>query len=68
VAEDRTGSSPVPSNLALEESAAGRFVRRARMCHRASASGAALEYTIVQSTELRAGRVVRQVNALARED
>lgn len=51
-------------NLALEEAAPGRIVRRARLAHRA-AGGRALDYEIVQTTWLRAGRVVRQENALA---
>ena len=50
-------------NLSLEEAAPGRFVRRARLLHR-PAEGDALAYSIVQTTELAAGRVVRQVNAL----
>jgi ketosteroid isomerase-like protein len=52
-------------NLALDESAPGRFVRRARLCHCSSGCSRRLEYTIVQTTELRRGRVVRQVNVLA---
>lgn len=51
-------------NLALEEAAPGRFVRRARLTHRAP-DGRALDYEIVQTTLLRGGRVVRQENALA---
>lgn len=50
-------------NLALEEAGPGRFVRRARLTHRA-ADGRELDYEIVQTTLLRAGRVVRQENAL----
>jgi hypothetical protein len=49
-------------NLSLEESAPSRFVRRARLRHLPPGGGAALVYEIVQVTELRRGRVVRQVN------
>lgn len=52
-------------NLALEEEAPGRFVRRARLGHRPRGEGEALGYEIVQTTELRRGRVARQVNTLA---
>lgn len=52
-------------NLALEEEAPGRFVRRARLEHRPRAGGEPLRYEIVQTTELRGGRVVRQMNVLA---
>lgn len=48
-------------NLSLEEAEPGRFIRRARLTHRPR-DGGALVYEIVQTTELRAGRVVRQVN------
>jgi SnoaL-like domain len=51
-------------NLGLDEAGPGRFVRRARLFHRTRA-GEALSYTIVQTTELEGGRVVRQVNRLA---
>lgn len=47
-------------NLSLEEASPGRFVRRARLRH--SRASLQLEYVIVQTTELRRGRVVRQVN------
>jgi len=50
-------------NLALEEAAPRRFVRRARLVHR-PAEGDVLAYSILQTTELAAGRVVRQVNAV----
>jgi len=49
-------------NLDIREAAPGRFVRTARLRH----GGGALEYEIVQITLLRGGRVVRQVNELAR--
>jgi ketosteroid isomerase-like protein len=52
-------------NLGLEEEAPGRFVRRARLEHRPRAGGEPLRYEIVQTTELRTGRVIRQVNVLA---
>ncbi len=51
-------------NLSLDQAAGGRIVRRARLRHRSSATGAALDYVIVQSTELDAGRVSRQINVL----
>ena len=51
-------------NLSLEESSRGSFVRRARLHHRSRATGETLDYVIVQTTELDAGWVVRQVNAL----
>lgn len=51
-------------NLSIAESAPGRFVRRARLRHRPRDGGDELDYAIVQTTELRAGRVVRQVNVL----
>lgn len=51
-------------NLSLEEAAPGRIVRRARLCHR-PAGGEQISYEITQTTDLVAGRVVRQVNAPA---
>ncbi len=51
-------------NLSLEEASHGHFVRRARLRHRSLATGETLDYMIVQTTEVDAGRVVRQVNAL----
>lgn len=51
-------------NLSLEETEPNRFVRTARLVHR-DASGSELSYEIVQTTELRGGRVVRQVNESA---
>jgi len=53
-------------NLALREAAPGRFVRTARLRHVPAAGGEPLEYEIVQTTVLRGGRVVRQVNELSR--
>ncbi len=53
-------------NLSLEEASPGRIVRRARLRHRSLATGEALDYVVVQSTELEAGRVIRQVNVLDR--
>ena len=44
--------------------APGRFVRRASLVHRPGDGGDVLACSIVQTTELAAGRVVRQVNAL----
>ena len=49
-------------NLSLEEASPGRIVRRARLRHCSRASGEALDYVIVQTTELRGGQVVRQIN------
>jgi hypothetical protein len=36
--------------------------------HSSSATGAELDYVILQTTELAGGRVARQVNVLNRED
>ena len=52
-------------NLSLREVQPGSFVRTARLRHQ-GAGGDALDYEIVQRTFLRGGRVVRQVNELAR--
>ncbi len=51
-------------NLSLDEVTPGSFVRRARLYHQISATGASLDYMVVQTTHLKAGRVVRQVNVL----
>ena len=51
-------------NLSLEEAARGRVLRRARLRHRRYDTSETLDYVIVQTTELRSGRVVRQVNVL----
>ena len=51
------------ANLTIQESAPGRFVRRARLQHR-STTGKTLSYTIIQTTHLAQGRVVRQINLL----
>ena len=51
-------------NLSLEEAEPGRFVRTARLSHHCGPDGEDLSYTIVQSTWLEAGRVVRQVNEI----
>ena len=40
------------------------MVRRARLRHRSRATGEELSYVIKQTTELAAGRVVRQINVL----
>jgi hypothetical protein len=53
-------------NLEIEEAAPGRFVRTARLRHVPADGSDALEYEIVQTTILRRGRVVRQINELAR--
>ena len=53
-------------NLTLREAATGRFVRTARLRHSGPGTDEPLEYEIVQTTYLRKGRVVRQVNELAR--
>ncbi len=52
-------------NLAIREAAPGRFVRTARLHHVAGDGSERLDYEIVQTTLLRGGRVVRQVNELA---
>lgn len=51
-------------NLSLDEEAPGSFVPKARLRHRPHEGGEELTYAIVQTTELRRGRVVRQVNVL----
>jgi hypothetical protein len=51
-------------NLSLAEASPERIVRRARLRHRSRASGEELDYVIVQSTDLRGGHVVRQINLL----
>ena len=53
-------------NLSIREAVPGRFVRTARLRQVPADAGEALEYEIVQTTLLRRGRVVRQVNQLAR--
>lgn len=53
-------------NLSVEEAAPGHIVRRARLRHRSSTTGDALDYVILQTTELEGGWVVRQVNVLDR--
>lgn len=58
---DRFDESSI-ENLSIEETGRSRFVRRARLSHRGAAGG--LDYEIRQTTELRGGRVVRQVNEL----
>ena len=50
------------ANLAIEETAPARFVRTAELVHRGAHEE--LRYTIRQTTELRNGRVVRQINEL----
>ena len=52
-------------NLAIREAAPGRFVRTARLQHSGPDADEVLDYEIVQTTILRHGRVVRQVNELA---
>ena len=51
-------------NLSLREAEPGRFVRTARIRHAGGPGRETLEYTILQTTELSGGRVVRQVNEL----
>jgi ketosteroid isomerase-like protein len=48
------------TNLSLEEAGPRRFVRTARIAH--MRRDGTLEYVIRQTTELRGGRVIRQVN------
>jgi EmrB/QacA subfamily drug resistance transporter len=50
------------TNLALEEAGARQFVRTARLRH--TGAGATVEYVIRQTTQVRRGRVVRQVNEI----
>jgi ketosteroid isomerase-like protein len=52
-------------NLSLQEASPGRIVRRARLHHRSSATGDGLSYAIIQTTDLRGGRVIRQINVLS---
>ena len=49
-------------NLSVEETGKSRFVRTARLSH--ARVDSTLEYVIRQTTELRRGRVVRQVNEI----
>jgi ketosteroid isomerase-like protein len=49
-------------NLAVEETSPQRFVRTARLTHRHSDGSEGPRYAIRQTTELRDGRVIRQVN------
>ena len=48
------------TNLSLEETSRNRFVRTAQLSHDGPAG--TIEYVIRQTTDLRHGRVVRQVN------
>jgi ketosteroid isomerase-like protein len=50
------------TNLSLEEATPSRFIRIARLTHDGQAGH--VEYTIRQVTEVSAGRVTRQVNAV----
>jgi ketosteroid isomerase-like protein len=50
------------TNLAIEDTAPARFVRTAELVHHGAQQE--LRYTIRQTTELRNGRVVRQINKL----
>jgi hypothetical protein len=52
-------------NLSLEEARPNYIVRRARLHHHSRGTVEDLSYVITQTTELRAGRVVRQLNVLA---
>ena len=63
---DRYPESTI-ENLSLEQAAPGLIVRRARLRHRSATDEDQISYEIVQTTELVAGRVVRQVNAPADE-
>jgi hypothetical protein len=55
-------------NLFLDEVSSGSFVRRARLRHRSVTLDETLDYTIIQTTVLEHGRVVRQVNVLDTPD
>jgi predicted MFS family arabinose efflux permease len=48
------------TNLSIEETSRSRFVRTARLSH--AGPDSALQYVIRQTTQVRRGRVVRQVN------
>ena len=54
------------ANLSIEEATPTRFVRTARLSH--ERPGESLEYVIRQTTDLRHGRVIRQINEQARGD
>ena len=56
---DRFEESTI-TNLSIEETTPERFVRTARLSHRGD--GRSLDYEIRQTTQLSAGRVIRQVN------
>ena len=51
-------------NLSLDEVSSESLVRRARLHHRSRTNGESLDYMIVQITDLKRGRVARQVNIL----
>jgi len=51
-------------NLSIDEVSSGSFVRRARLVHRSVMIDESLEYTVIQTTNLEGGRVIRQVNVL----
>jgi hypothetical protein len=51
-------------NLSIDEVSSGSFVRRARLVHRSVMIDESLEYTVIQTTDLEGGRVIRQVNVL----
>jgi hypothetical protein len=48
------------TNLSVEETSPRRFVRTARLSH--TGPDSTLQYVIRQTTQVRRGRVVRQVN------
>jgi hypothetical protein len=48
------------TNLSVEETSLSRFVRTARLSH--TGPDSTLRYVIRQTTQVRRGRVVRQVN------
>ena len=52
-------------NLSLEEARPDCIVRMARLHHHSPGTVEDLSYVITQTTELRAGRVLRQLNVLA---
>jgi ketosteroid isomerase-like protein len=51
-------------NLSLDEVSSESLVRRARLHHRSRTNGESLDYMIVQITDLKRGRVARQMNIL----
>jgi hypothetical protein len=58
----RSAERSTITSLSIKAATPSRFVRIAKLSH--AGQGSTLEYTIRQTTHLRRGRVVRQVNEL----